>query len=121
MSEPLVATHMRSHVQKKFLEDMIGCTDALKVLIMDDAATRIISSALTMYDIMERNVTIVEQLSKNRQAFTDLEAIYFISTDPESIKHVLDDFKTPLKAKYRHVHMFFCDPVCKCNTSAFSE
>ena len=80
---------------------------------MDDVATRIISSVLTMYDIMERNVTIVEQLSKNRQAFSDLDAIYFISNNPESVKHIVDDFKSPQKAKYRHVHIFFCDPVSK--------
>jgi len=69
----------REIVQKKFLDEVIGATAGWKVLVMDDAATRFISSALTMYDIMERRVTLVEQLKKNRQPFSDMDVVYLAS------------------------------------------
>ncbi len=81
------------------------------VLVLDDAATRVISSALTMYDIMERRVTLVEQLQRPRQPFKEMEAIYLISPTAASVNFVLSDFENEKKAKYGAVHLFFLDTV----------
>lgn len=78
---------------------------------MDELATRVISSALTMYDIMERRVTLVEQLAKNRQPFPDMDVIYLASPTIESVKRISGDFETRQKAKYGNVHIFFIDQV----------
>lgn len=78
---------------------------------MDEAATRVISSALTMYDIMERRVTLVEQLAKNRQPFPDMDVIYLAAPTIESVKRISDDFENRQKAKYGNVHIFFIDSV----------
>jgi syntaxin-binding protein 1 len=83
-----------------------------KVLVMDAHATRIISSALTMYDIMERRVTLVEQLAKNRQPFPDMDVIYLASPTMESVRKISSDFESKAKAKYGNVHIFFIDTVC---------
>lgn len=66
-----------------------------------------------MYDIMEHRVTLVEQLSKNRQPFPEMDVIYFISPTKASAKLVAKDFEIPTKAKYRNVHLFFSDTVRK--------
>ena len=78
---------------------------------MDETATRVISSALTMYDIMERRVTLVEQLAKNRQPFPDMDVIYLLSPTMDSVKKILGDFENKAKAKYGNVHIFFIDSV----------
>lgn len=82
-----------------------------KVLVMDVAATRVISSALTMYDIMERRVTLVEQLAKNRQPFPDMDVIYLASLTQDAARKICGDFESKQKAKYGSVHIFFIDAV----------
>jgi syntaxin-binding protein 1 len=78
---------------------------------MDSVATRVISSALTMYDIMERRVTLVEQLAINRQPFPEMDVIYLISPTADAAKKICADFESRQKAKYGNVHLFFLDSV----------
>jgi syntaxin-binding protein 1 len=82
-----------------------------KVLVMDRVATRVISSALTMYDIMERRVTIVEKLEINRQPFQDMDVIYLASPTADNARRISADFENRQKAKYGHVHIFFLEAV----------
>ena len=81
------------------------------VLVMDDVATRTISSVLGMYDIMEAKVTLVEQLTMARQPFREMEVIYLLTPTEESVSYVLNDFESDRKAKYGDVHLFFLSPV----------
>jgi hypothetical protein len=78
---------------------------------MDDAATRVISSALTMFDIMERRVTLVENLSKGRQPFPEMEVVYFVTPTVEAANLIVQDFSNPTKPRYGPVHMIFTDAV----------
>ena len=82
-----------------------------KVLVMDDEATRVISAALTMYDIMERRVTLVEKLMINRQPFPEMDVIYLVSPTIESAKKISADFESKEKSKYGTVHLVFTDVV----------
>lgn len=76
-----------------------------------------------MYDIMERRITLVEQLQKPRQPFPEMDVIYLVSSNIASIKRISADFDTPGKAKYANVHIFFLDGVsthvitCSINTT----
>lgn len=132
---------MRETVQKRFLDDVIGSAagrsmlrkwlafniyftkcvayaaiaSGWMVLVLDDAATRVISSALTMYDIMERRVTLVEQLSRPRQPFKEMDAIYLIAPTTESCNLVLQDFQNDKQSRYGGVHLYFLDTVCACS------
>ena len=78
---------------------------------MDKVATRVISSALTMYDIMEKRVTLVEQLAINRQPFPEMDVIYLVTPCLESVQKIVGDFENRQKAKYGSVHIFFLDAV----------
>jgi hypothetical protein len=69
-------------------------SDNYKVLVMDSTSTHVISSALTMYDIMERRVTLVEQLAINRLSFPDMDVIYLVTSTMESVKKISSGFKT---------------------------
>lgn len=82
------------------------------VLVLDDESTRVISSVLTMYDIMEERVTLVEQLVKNRQPFREMEVIYLVSPTVEAARRIVEDFPSENKAKYGGVHIYFLDVVC---------
>ncbi|KNC86315.1 hypothetical protein SARC_01539, partial [Sphaeroforma arctica JP610] len=75
-----------------------------KVLVIDDHTTRIISSAVRMYDITDNGVTVVEQLSKVRQPLRHYEAIYFVKPCAESFKKIEMDFQNNFK--YAAIHLF---------------
>ena len=114
-SEEVVPRSMREIVQKRFSVDVIGTAadsgSGWLVLVMDDEATRVISSALTMYDIMEQRVTLVEQLAKSRQPFKEMDVVYVVSPTLESANLISADFENDKKAKYDGVHLYFLDLV----------
>lgn len=78
---------------------------------MDEKSTKIVSAALTMYDIMEHRVTLVELLSRPRQPFPEMDVVYFVSPTKASVKKMGEDFLNAEKAKYGNVHLFFTDTV----------
>ena len=81
------------------------------MLVLDVRTTRVISAALSMFDIMEKRITLVEPLEKNRQPFKEMEALYIISSTAEAISRILLDFKNEADAKYAFVHIYFLEPV----------
>lgn len=66
------------------------------VLIVDKKAMRAISSAVGMYDIMERKITLVEDIEKKRAPFKDMGAIYMLAPTEESVNRLIADFEKPL-------------------------
>ena len=78
---------------------------------MDAVGTRTISSALTMYDIMEQRVTTVEQLSKARAPFPEMDVLYFCAPTQASVRAIVADFPNGGAAKYGNVHLFFTDTI----------
>ena len=107
--------NLRELVTKRFLTDVLdeaaSKTEGWMILVMDDAATRVISSVLTMYDIMEKRVTLVERLGNVRQPYKDMDVIYLISPEMESTNAVIKDFTSESKAKYGDVHLFYLDQL----------
>ncbi|CAG8563814.1 2015_t:CDS:10 [Ambispora gerdemannii] len=77
-----------------------------KVVVVDVATQKILWSACKMYDILEENVTLVENLEKQRQPYPTLEAVYIISPTYEAITKVIEDFakSAPL---YAQANLFF--------------
>ncbi len=94
-----------------FLFSLIESSSGWMVLVLDEDGTRVISSVLTMYDIMEERVTLVEQLFKNRQPFREMEVIYLVAPTVESVTRISQDFASESKAKYGGVHIYFLDVV----------
>ena len=116
-SDDTAPRNMREIVQKKFLDEIIGdagskCTGWM-ILVMDSRATRVISSALTMFDIMEKRITLVEQLDRKRQPFKEMDVVYLVSPTTDSVQKICADFESNASAKYAGVHLFFLDAVSK--------
>eukprot|EP00605_Chrysophyceae_sp_TOSAG23-4_P001159 GSChrysophyteH1.ASY1.ANO1.1266.1 assembled CDS len=64
-----------------------------------------------MYDIMEQRVTTVEQLSKSRAPFPEMEVLYFCSPSTDSIQKIVADFPNGQPGKYGDVHLYFTDTI----------
>jgi len=106
-----------------------------KVLIIDEESTKIISAALSMYDIMDENVsctcvplrlspmsyrmdradpmdrpidcTVVEGLEKKRRKMPKSDALYFLTPTEASIDLLNEDWKDRSEPQYRAIHLFF--------------
>ncbi|KAJ3068698.1 vacuolar sorting protein VPS33/slp1, partial [Podochytrium sp. JEL0797] len=59
-----------------------------------------------MSDILEENVTLVEDIARKRTSYPSKEAIYFISPSDESVAALVDDFSRA-KPMYAKAHVFF--------------
>lgn len=74
--------------------------------MLDDHATRVISAAVGMYDIMEKRISTVENLDKKRAPFPDMAAIYFLEPSSSSITKLIADWDGG-KPLYGTVFLYF--------------
>jgi len=104
----LVKTRLLNDVFQAALDKAPGW----KILVVDDEATRVISSAVGMYDIMERRITIVESLERKRAPFTGQGVIYLMKPTKASIDLLLADYADKSKILYGpDVFLFFLSRV----------
>ena len=80
------------------------------LLILDNKSSKIISSYLTMSEVLNLGIFSIDLIFKSRQPFQELNAIYFISTSDKSIEKLLEDFDKK-KRLYKKCHVFFCEPI----------
>ncbi|KAG0244284.1 Sec1-like protein [Mortierella sp. GBAus27b] len=88
--------------------DSIQPPERYKIVILDAKTNKIVLSACKMFDIMDRNVTLVELLESNRQAYSSLEAVYLLTPCIESVQRLMDDFPPDgSPGKYKAAHILF--------------
>jgi len=87
------------------VNQVIGDADHWRVLVVDNESVKVISAAAKMYDVMDKNITVVENISLKRQPIPQMEAIYFLTPSREIVEALCEDFQgTPL---YACAHVFF--------------
>ncbi|KAI9189265.1 syntaxin binding protein 1 [Blastocladiella emersonii ATCC 22665] len=103
---------LKEATKRRLINDMVRFVQPAnkwKVMVVDPISMKILNYSLKMFDILDENVTLVELITKKRQPYPNLEAIYFLSPTPEAIAHFIVDFcpgggKKPL---YAAAHLFF--------------
>ncbi|KAG0279736.1 vacuolar sorting protein VPS33/slp1 [Linnemannia gamsii] len=92
--------------------DSIQPPERYKIVVLDAKTNKIVLSACKMFDIMDRNVTLVEMLESKRQAYTSLEAVYLLTPCMESVQRLMDDYPNDSPTgKYKAAHILFTAPL----------
>lgn len=81
------------------------------LLILDEYTAKLISSFVTMTDVLNKGIFSVEKLEIGRQKFPNYQAIYFISPTKSSIDYILKDFEDKQNPQYKRIHIFFSHQV----------
>jgi len=107
---------LKKILKTRLLEEMIGevrnkkNADEFMLLVVDRRTAKILSSCSRVFDVMQTDVMIIENLSLGRQKL-DFHAIYFIENTTASIKYLMKDYRPRKKPQYQSVHLFFTGPV----------
>ena len=89
--------------EKVAVKDKNGVVREWKILVIDDASTRILSHGMRMFDLTKHGVTVVERLELRRKPFLRMEAIYIIEPTIESVQKIISDFENPSKPTYKGI------------------
>ena len=94
----------------------MGGSKAFKVMIIDPYSLAVINSICTMYDIMQENVSLVEDLTKRREPLQKMEALYVMRPIEASVQLAINDFSIHADARrniklYRAAHLVFLSSV----------
>jgi len=111
--------NLRKLCEDRFLHDVIDPAkkiagrDSWLVLIVDPKTLRLLSSCMKMFDLMEHQISVVENVLMNRQPLRGLDGVYFLTPTVESVKAFLEkDCDHPKNPKlYKRAHLFFTSKV----------
>jgi len=79
----------------------------LYALIVDDMGAEIFNSCVRMTELGQRRVAVVEKLELQRKPLKNMEAIYVMRPDEDSVRKLIEDFPEPRSALYKCAHIFF--------------
>ncbi|KAL2915942.1 syntaxin binding protein 1 [Polyrhizophydium stewartii] len=77
-----------------------------KLLVVDSTSAKLLNAICKSHEILEENVTLIEDLHNKRQPFPTYEAIYLITAGERSVDRVVADFAQD-KPLYLAAHLFF--------------
>ena len=80
------------------------------LLILDNKSSKILSTYLTMSEVLNLGIFSIDLIHKIRKPFQEFSSIYFISTSKESMNKLLEDFNEKNRL-YKKCHVFFCEPI----------
>eukprot|EP01006_Ploeotia_vitrea_P029690 TRINITY_DN62184_c0_g1_i1.p1 TRINITY_DN62184_c0_g1~~TRINITY_DN62184_c0_g1_i1.p1 ORF type:complete len:654 (+),score=356.19 TRINITY_DN62184_c0_g1_i1:113-2074(+) len=113
MSAQAAADDCKSALKRRILAaigQVRGDSDTYLVLVVDEYAAKILSSACRMFDILDSGCLALEKLELGRERL-DMPALYFLEPSDDSIDRLIADFAGK-KPQYSDVHVFFtsrCD------------
>src|ERR1700710_3189552 len=90
--------NLKSNASSRILIDMIKETKrsagdgSFLIIIVDDYTAKILSSFLTMTELLNEGIFSVERLGTKRQKFPKYQALYFVAPTQESCEKIAEDF-----------------------------
>jgi syntaxin-binding protein 1 len=95
------------------MDDMIKAIQPAakwKLLVVDGNSAKLLNTICKSHEILQENVTVIEDMSQKRQPFPNYEAIYFVTPSSKTIDKIISDFKQE-KPHYLAAHIFFISSI----------
>src|SRR5271154_5490306 len=84
--------------------------DEWKVLVLDENSKRLVDNVAKEDDILNENVTNIEQIEQRRQNNSSTDAVYLLSPLP----HIVECLKADLrKRRYRRTFLIWTSPLSR--------
>ena len=77
------------------------------ILVVDNYSAKVLSSYLTMSDLLNKGIFTVELITNKRNRFPNYGVIYFISPTSKSIDCLIEDFSNIKRPTYNRIYLFF--------------
>ena len=86
-----------------------------KILVVDSYTKTLLNSVLKMYDILQQNVSIVENIESQRAPQSTFEAAYLLCPTSQNVERIIRDLapEQGRAPQYAAGHIFFVDGECK--------
>jgi syntaxin-binding protein 1 len=99
-------------ILKDMLQDTISqAQGTMVVLILDDFTSKVISSFLTMTEVLSQGIFSVDRLDTKRQKFPKYHALYYVSPSAHSCEEIVKDFQDESKPAYSRAHVYFSHKI----------
>ena len=94
---------------RAYVSGMVAHVDGMKALILDDDTKQAVSAAVSLSEMFERQVYLVESLgTRNDSDLTHLKGIIFVRPTPINIMTLAQELKAP---QYKDYFLFFSNSV----------
>jgi syntaxin-binding protein 1 len=114
--EKLMPRTLKTISMDRIIKDMIQ--DAIHqaqgnmvILVLDDFTAKVISSFLTMTEVLSQGIFSVDRLDTKRQKFPKYHALYYVSPSAHSCEEIVKDFQEDSKPTYSRAHVFFSHKI----------
>ena len=85
--------HLTDRVAQDMLSTAIPDTKAWRAVVLDETTVKVLSNVMRMSDLMnEHNVSVVENLNKNREPMRDISGVYFVEPTSATVSRLAFDF-----------------------------
>ena len=81
------------------------------LLIIDDETSKILSSFLSLSDLLNTGLFSVESISKSRIPFPNSSAIYIIYPTQDNCSKIINDFINISKPLYNNINIYFMESI----------
>ena len=81
------------------------------LMIIDNETSKILSSFLSLSDLLNTGLFSVESITKSRAPFPKSSAIYMIYPTEENCKIIINDFKKTTKPLYNKINIYFMESI----------
>ena len=92
-------------LESSILECQKSCP--FTILVVDNYSAKVLSSYLTMSDLLNKGIFTVQLITNKRNRFPKYGVIYFISPTLKSINCLIEDFSNLKRPTYNRIYLYF--------------
>ncbi|OIR58472.1 MAG: Sec1-like syntaxin-binding protein [Amphiamblys sp. WSBS2006] len=94
---------VRERISERIIREFSGIKVPYKILVLDETTKRILDTCTDMNAVFDAGIYNVENISKKRQSYSYMDAVYFVSPCESSINAIIADFA--VKKTYSAAHV----------------